>query len=176
MAEFTRRVTTEEDCVEMLRNIRDFSKDDLLIAAGDGEEGLRSAIAGSRDVYSCFANGQLGLIYGVRLINILSNHAYLWLMTTKLADEYWVTFTRAACVYSWDLLNDYDRLTAICPLKNKRSEKWIKFIGFEEGPVVKMHRVRFKTFSMTKETVDSDKLNWLKGDDRWQPLPPSSAL
>lgn len=167
---FTHRPTTEADCEEVLREIRDFSKDDLLIAAGEGPEGLRSAIAGSREVYSAFANGQLGLIYGVRIINILSGHAYLWMVTTKLADQYWVTFTRAACIYTFDLLDRYDTITAICPLKNKKSEKWLKFIGFEQGPVVKMHRIRFKTFSITKETIDNERLAWLKGDEGWQPL------
>lgn len=174
--EFTWRRTTEEDCEAMLRDIREFSREDLLVTAGDSAEGIRSAIAGSRDVFSAFIDGKLGLIYGIRIINILSGHVYLWMMTTKLADEYWVTFTRAACIYTFDLLKQYDQITSICPMKNKRSEKWLKFIGFEPGPIVRMHRIKFKTFSITRDTINTEKLNWFsEGDDRWQPLPQSSA-
>lgn len=172
---FSWRPTTEQDCVDMLRDIREFSKEDLLIAAGDGEEGLRSAIAGSREVYTGLVDGRVGLIYGVRLINILSGHAYLWMMSTKLADQYWVTFTRAAIIYTYDLLKQYDQVTSICPMKNKKSEKWLKFLGFTPGPIVRMHRIKFKTFSITRDTIKPEKLNWFEGDDKWQPLPRSSA-
>jgi len=176
MPTFSWHPTTLEDCEELMKNLRDFSKDDLLIAAGDGEEGLRSAVAGSRYVYTGCVDGRVALIYGVRVINILSGHVYLWMMTTKLVEEYWVTFSRAACVYACDLLGEYSQVTAICPLRNKKSAKWLEFIGFVPGPVVRMHRIKFKSYMLTRETLDVEKLAWFnQGEDRWQPLQRSSV-
>lgn len=175
MPVFSWRPTTEADCEELLQNIREFSKEDLLIMAGGDREGLLASIEGSRYVYTGLVNDRVGVIYGMRLVNILSGHVYLWMLTTKLAEEYWVTFSRAAAIYIADLLNEYDYVTSICPMKKKKSEKFLKYLGFVSGPVVRMHRIKFKTFSITRETLNTEKLDWLKGDERWQPLLRSSV-
>jgi len=33
-----------------------------------------------------------------------------------------------------------------------------------------MHGVKFKTYSITKDALKDEKLNWLKGEKGWQPL------
>jgi hypothetical protein len=167
---FERRKTVEEDVVAILKDIREFSRNELFVVANTEEEALRQAVAGSRDVWSGFANNKLVLMYGVRLISIISNHAYLWMITTELAEKHWVTFIRATTLFAWELLHQYDKLTVISPMKSHTSQKWLKYIGFEQEGVVRMHGVKFKRFSITKEALEEDKMNWLKGDFGWQPL------
>jgi len=167
---FERRKTTEEDITAILKEIREFSRSELFVVADTEEEALRQAVEGSRDVWSGFANNKLVLMYGVRIISILSNHAYLWMITTELAEKHWVTFIRATTLFSWELLHQYDKLTVISPMKSHVSQRWLRYIGFEQEGTVRMYGVKFKRFSITKEALDSEKMNWLKGDFGWQPL------
>lgn len=167
---FERRKTEEADIQAILSEIRELSREELFIVAGTEEEAVRQAIEGSREVWSGFADGKLVLIYGVRLVNILSNHAYIWMISTELAAKHWVTFARATTLFAWELLQQYDQITAISPLKSKRSHKWLQYIGFTQTGVVRMHRVKFKTFSITRESLQDEKFNWLKGEQGWLPL------
>jgi len=167
---FERRATTEADVQAILQEIRQLSRDELFIVAGSEEEAIRQAIDGSREVWSGFADDKLVLIYGVRLISILSNHAYIWMISTELAEKYWVTFARATTLFTWELLQQYEQITAISPLKSKKSHKWLQYIGFNQTGVVRVHRIKFKTFSITRESLQDEKFNWLKGEKGWLPL------
>jgi len=167
---FERRKTTEDDIKVILKEIREFSRNELFVVAETEEEALRQAVQGSRDVWSGFANNKLVLMYGVRLISIISNHAYLWMITTTLAEKHWVTFIRASTLFTYELLHQYDKVSVISPLKSHTSQKWLKYIGFQQEGTVRMHGVKFKTYSITKDALKDEKLNWLKGEKGWQPL------
>jgi len=165
-----RRKTTEADLEIILSNLRDFSRNELFIVAGEEETALKQAVEGSRDVWSGYVDGELALIYGVRVISILSNHAYVWMLTTKLVEKHWVSFVRVSTVYAWDLLDQYDKVSVIAPFKSELSQRWLEYLGFTREGVTRMYGIKFRTYSITKESFKTEKLEWLRGEDRWQPL------
>jgi len=170
MFHYERRETTDEDIRVMLENIREFSRNELMIVAGTEETALKQACEGSRDVWSGYVNDELALIYGVKVISILNNHAYIWMLTTKVVERHWVTFIRVSALYTWQLLQQYDQISAIAPMKSSLSQKWLKYVGFTQVGVTRLYGIKFKSYMITKGTVEDKKLQWLKGDEKWPPL------
>jgi len=167
---FVRKKTTKEDMAKILANLRDYSRDELLVVAGTEEQALEQAIDGSRDVWSGYINDELGIVYGVKIVNILSNHAYIWMLTTEQAEKHWVTFVRVSTMCTWELLNQYEKITAISPLRSKVSHKWLEYIGFKQTGVARIYGIKFKTYEITRDMLADEKIQWFRGDDGWQPL------
>jgi hypothetical protein len=170
MTVYERRKATPEDIELILKNLRKFSRNELMIVADMEGQGLKQAVEGSRDVWCGFADGQLGVMYGVRMVSIVSNHAYIWMLTTELVEKHWVTFVRVCALFLEELLGQYDRLSVIAPLRSDMSQRWLQYIGFKQTGVTRMYGVKFKTYELTKEALSNEKLTWLRGDEGWQPL------
>jgi hypothetical protein len=170
MTVYERRKTSAEDIETILKNLRKFSRNELMIVADTEEQALRQAIEGSRDVWSGYADGQLGVMYGVRIVNIVNNHAYIWMLTTELVEKHWVTFVRVSALFLDELLSQYEQLSVIAPLRSQMSQRWLQYLGFKQTGVTRMYGIKFKSYDITKESLSNEKLVWLRGDEGWQPL------
>lgn len=99
-----------------------------LIGAGDCPA-LRSWYTRSLEVYGGYADGVLACAWGIVAPSVLSEHAYLWLITTSLVDENKFTFVRHSQMVIEDLLRDYKSVSGHTVASNQSAIRWLKLLG-----------------------------------------------
>jgi hypothetical protein len=70
-------------------------------------------------------------IYGLIPPTLLSNRAYLWLLTTELADRQKFLFIRHSQVVIEEILKEYDHIVGDAKIDDARAMKWLKWLGAE---------------------------------------------
>lgn len=61
--------------------------------------------------------------------SFLSNHAYLWLLTTKAAEEHKFILVRYSQIFIEEILHTWPTLYGHCVVDQTRSIRWLKWLG-----------------------------------------------
>jgi hypothetical protein len=78
-------------------------------------------------------DGEVAAIWGLVPQSLLSNQAYLWLLTTDLAIEHRFLLVRYSQMFVEQALKHYERLVGHCEAGNYSAKRWIRWLGGEFG-------------------------------------------
>jgi len=102
---------------------------------GDPEKVLSDALKKADWAWVGTANGEIGCVWGLQYTNILLGHVYIWVLTTKVAEEHQFRFVRGSRLFVDQLKTRFPYICGWVDARNPKSVVWIKWLGFELGPV-----------------------------------------
>ena len=76
---------------------------------------------------------RIACIYGVIAPTLLSERAYLWLLTTDLVDKHRFLFIRHSQIVVTEMLKNYPTLIGHVEYGAERSIKWLRLLGARLG-------------------------------------------
>lgn len=103
----------------------------------EAEEALREYIYRSIEVRLGLIDGKPACVWGLIPPTLLSQQAYLWLLTTNIVAEHKFLFVRHSQRYIEEALKIYPEIVGDVIVPNEPAMKWIKWLGgvFEAAPV-----------------------------------------
>lgn len=78
-------------------------------------------------------DGETVCAWGLIPPSILSQRAYIWLITTDKVEEHQFTFVRQSQIWIGYMLNTYPTLCGHAEIGNKRGIRWLKWLGARFG-------------------------------------------
>lgn len=94
---------------------------------------LANCILSSQSTWAGVVDGEVACVWGVISPSLLSDQAYLWLLTTDLVDEHKFLLVRHAQIIVEDLLKEYRTIVGHVHAERPRSIKWLKMLGAKFG-------------------------------------------
>lgn len=76
-------------------------------------------------------DGEVACMWGIIPPTLLSDAAYLWLLTTDIVAEHKFLFIRQSQIYIENLLKQHPRIIGDCIITNHSAIRWIKWLGGE---------------------------------------------
>ncbi len=92
----------------------------------------------SKDVRVGRVDGKLVCIWGVVPPSLMSNRAYLWLYVHERIKEYEFLFIRRSQLAVKEMLRDYDELYGVTDPHQRKTLRWLKWLGAQFTPNGKM--------------------------------------
>jgi len=87
----------------------------------------------SEVVYSATVDGQGAALWGLVPPSILSDRAYLWLVTTDVANNHTFLMARYSRMIVEEMLQEHPILIGHCHIDDSRAHRWLKWLGAEFG-------------------------------------------
>ena len=100
----------------------------------EAEEILKECLWRSEDVQYGLVDGRVACVWGLIPPTLLSESAYLWLLTTDIVAEHKFLFVRNAQIYVGDMLKRYPTLYG--DVGDPRAIRWLRWLGAEILPPV----------------------------------------
>jgi hypothetical protein len=130
-----------------IRNISDVPLHDVLKRSPvahipDAEAILRECVYRSTKVRYGFLDSRLACMWGLIPPSLLSQTAYLWLLTTDIVAEHKFLFVRHSQRYVEEALKIYPTIVGDVIIGNAPARRWLKWLGAEFGQPDK-GRVKF---------------------------------
>ena len=97
----------------------------------EAEEILRKCILRSKEIRYGFLDGELACMWGLIPPTVLSDAAYLWLLTTNIVAEHKFLFIRYSQRYIEEALRLYPVLVGDVVAGNESAMQWLKWLGAE---------------------------------------------
>jgi hypothetical protein len=118
---------------EILKDLRREDSIEMMCFA-DPREALDAALANSSVVFSGFLGDRIGLVGGLRESSITRPSA-IWMLTTPVVEQRRIALARGSEDLIGYFLSNYGPLCGYCLASNKRSKRWLEWLGFElQGP------------------------------------------
>lgn len=123
-------------------------------------EALRIGLKYSTYAFTGLADGEPVLIWGVAPASLLGRHGSPWMLASAKIDDPAITirFLRESREQIVDFFQDYDILTNYVDARNKRSIRWLRFMGFqisEKPEPYGLAKMPFHKFEMKKCVLQS---------------------
>ena len=93
---------------------------------------------------------RIACIWGLVAPSILSDSAYLWLLTSDLVDEHKFTFVRHSQMILKSMLEDFPLITGHVLADQERSKKWLKWLGVIFKPSIDAGQTRLIPFELRR--------------------------
>lgn len=129
-------------------------KEALALCSTDGwKEGIDTFEVTMQEVeraaysWTFVADGKIVCIVGVHTNTLLSNTAYLWMLTTEAAKEHQFLFVRYSKIMIERLKLHFDYIHGFVAADAVHSQRWLYWLGFKIGPRLK-DNPKMKSFSM----------------------------
>ena len=97
---------------------------------------LRAFILQSLELWVGKIDGKIACVFGLIPPTILSDTAYLWLLTTDAVDEHTFRFVRHSQRWMEEVLNRYSGVQGHVEQYNRKAIRWLKWLGAEIDPPV----------------------------------------
>ena len=94
---------------------------------------IREASYRSIEVRQGLVNGEVACMWGLIPPTLLSDTAYLWLLTTNLVEEHKFLFVRHSQMYVKEALNYFPNIVGDVMVTNVGAKRWLKWLGAEFG-------------------------------------------
>ena len=92
-------------------------------------ETMRKCVRRSAKIYYGEVNGQVACVWGLIPPTILSDSAYLWLLTTDIVAENKFLFVRHSQRYVEEMLKEFPLIIGDCMLDNPQAVRWLRWLG-----------------------------------------------
>lgn len=80
-----------------------------------------------------YVDGVPACVWGLIPRTLLSNQAYLWLLTTEVAAEHKFLLVRYSQLFVEQALQSYERLYGNVATGNNSAKRWLRWLGAEFG-------------------------------------------
>ena len=97
------------------------------------EETLDTLLIRSTVRHIGMVDGEVAAMWGLVPQSLLSNQAYLWLLTTDLAQEHKFLLVRYSQMFVESALKHYATIVGHCEAGNIPAKRWIRWLGGEFG-------------------------------------------
>jgi hypothetical protein len=124
------RQPTQADVDLLIANIRHDDKQELDASFGDYKKAIQVAFNRSDHKWSVYANGDFVCIFGIHPMGLLSDNTIIWMLGTDLIEKHKGAFIRHSREYIQAMLNVHPMLTNYCDVRNTKTIRWLKFMGF----------------------------------------------
>ena len=129
------RYATPDDVEELIANLREADRQELIASDGDPAEAVRRSVRESVWAVSCVIKGKLAAINGVAPIDgLLGSRGSPWMLGTPVIDRHPSVLVRASRWYVDVMLDQYPHLLNFMDARNTRSIRWLKGLGFTIHP------------------------------------------
>lgn len=88
----------------------------------------------SSEVRYGIIDGYVACMWGLRPPTLISDNAYLWLLTTDIIAEHKFLFIRYSQLYIEEALRHYPTITGDVLCDNHPARRWLKWLGAVELP------------------------------------------
>lgn len=129
------------------REMREVSTADVERVGLDPNKAILDAMKRASMTWAGTIDGKLVCLGGVEQASILSDSAYLWLITTKAVEDHSFIFVRRSQMVVEALMEQYRMIYGMVDKDFARSIQWLKWLGFELDPP----EGRFRTFSKSRK-------------------------
>lgn len=116
------------DVVDIIRRVSP-----LVDKVPDGEARLRKWLRTSEQVWFGLYDGEVACAWGLAPSSIVSNRAYLWLVTTDIVDQHRFIFIRHSQIIVSKALEIYPTIIGHVEVGNDKARKWLKWLGADFG-------------------------------------------
>jgi len=120
------------------------------------EQAIRHSVGVSIESETWLADDKTMVISGVSRGTFLSPYACVWMLGTRHLRQYPVTFLKGSREWVERMLEEYEHLVNYVDARNKRSLRWLKWLGFTVHPAVPLgvEGRMFHWVEKRKEEVD----------------------
>jgi hypothetical protein len=101
--------------------------------APDAERSLASYMLASAEVWCGYADEEVACVCGLIAPTMLSDRAYLWLITTSLVDEHPFLFIRHSQLWMDVIRKRYALISGDVDIDNPRAQQWLRWLGADLG-------------------------------------------
>jgi hypothetical protein len=108
------------------------SKSEFAGVAG-AENTLRECLYRSTVRMAAYIDDEPACMWGLAPQSLLSNQAYIWLLTTDIAAGHKFLLVRYSQIFVQRALENYEMLTGHCEAGNLAAKRWLKWLGAEFG-------------------------------------------
>lgn len=101
----------------------------------DKEKIVENAIKEASYVFTAMIDGEPACMWGIYQQTMLSDTAYMWLITTPLVEKHQFFFARRSQIYLQGLKEHFKIIQGHVDARFIRSIRWLKWLGFTVYPM-----------------------------------------
>lgn len=149
MADIKAKYTNPEDIIELAENIADADRDEIMLKHGIGCDVLDvlwTSLEASTVTISIFVDDILTCIFGVAYVSPLSDEGYIWMVNTKNMSKCYKDMLRYTPECLKIVCGDLRKVSNYVSERNKRTIKWLKWMGFKFNTFPVRYGVEGKPF------------------------------
>jgi len=109
----------------------------------NAERSLSSFMMSSSETWVGYADDEVACVCGLIAPTMLSDRAYLWLITTDLVDEHPFLFIRHSQLWMDEVQKRYALISGDVAVGNRRAQRWLKWLGADLGFPID-HKIPFQ--------------------------------
>jgi hypothetical protein len=126
---------TPEHVELLIANLRDSDREEILaMGYDDVEAAIRQTYRASTVAWSGWVDDDLLCVFGVQAGSYLLGHGVPWMLGTPTMNKYEIRFLHNCKPVVEQMLRGYPRLTNYVYARNKRTIRWLKWLGFTVHP------------------------------------------
>lgn len=122
---------TPELADEIAATISQVAAKDISRMSLSAEQSLAAAIRKSDPCFAGYHDGRVAAVWGIMQESMIVDHAFLWMVTTKVVEENPLTFARHARIEVDRLMQHYSMLYGTMDPEIPINPIWLKWLGFE---------------------------------------------
>jgi len=112
-------------------DVRDVVRRSPVAHIPGAEDILRDCMYRSVEVRAGLVDGEVACMWGLIPPTILSDTAWLWLLTTDIIAEHKFLFIRHSQRYIEEALKEYPNIIGDVMIDNRPAQRWLKWLGAE---------------------------------------------
>lgn len=97
------------------------------------ERSLMSFMMTSAETWAGYLGDEVACVCGLIAPTMLSDRAYLWLITTSLVDDHPFIFIRQSQIWMQQIRKAYPLITGDVDSANDRAQRWLRWLGADLG-------------------------------------------
>lgn len=94
---------------------------------------LRKCLRISAISWMGLVDEKIGCIWGLVPPSLMSDQAYIWLFTSKIAEEHQFLLVRYSQLMIEDMLKEFPTIVGHCRVDTPRSIRWLRWLGAKFG-------------------------------------------
>mgnify|MGYP003625007109 CR=1 FL=1 len=147
------RKPTQADVDNLIKNMRQADRNELMALHNEIGRIVQYSFERSEHKWSVYANGEFVCMFGVGYAALVSDTGIIWMLGTDLIEQYKGAFIRHSKRYIEAMLTIYPVLSNYCDVRNKRTIRWLKFMGFtfSEPTPRGVHNLPFVKFELKRD-------------------------
>jgi hypothetical protein len=100
----------------------------------DKEKIIRGAVKDASYTFTAMIDNEPACMWGIYQQTMLSDTAYMWLITTPLIEKHQFVFARRSQIYLQGLKQHFNVIQGHVDARFSRSIRWLRWLGFRVYP------------------------------------------